>query len=458
MGGRVWLVDDQAEVRELLQRLFSARGWEVAAFAGAEELLDALPAQERADLAVLDLDLGPNRMDGLALLQRLRQALPDLLSVILTGKGGTDDAVRAMRAGAADFIEKDPTLGQRLDVQMAKLDRILAVIDDNRRLREQNEELRRRGACLEMIGESRAMRAVRDKVRRLADIPRPVLILGERGTGKELVALHLHREGTRRARPFVTVNCAALPDTLAEAELFGCEPGAFTDARRTRAGRFAQADGGTLFLDEIGNMSLSTQQKVLRAIEYQTFERVGGGSPLRVDVRVCAATNADLQARVREGTFRADLFDRLAFDTIRLPPLRERREDIPLLARFFLQRFREEVAGVRCRSISDSALASLSRADFPGNVRELKNLVERAAYRCDEEILQDGHFDLSPPAAREAGSAGAFAERVAAFESQLLRQALEAEGGHLGRAAKRLSLSYDQMRRLLRKHKLRVDS
>jgi DNA-binding NtrC family response regulator len=455
MGGRVWLVDDQAEVRDLLARRFRERDWEVAAFAAAEELLESLSGREPADLAVLDLDLGPGRMNGLALLDRLRRALPDLLVVILTGKGGTEDAVRAIRSGAADFIEKDPDLLERLDLQMAKIERILAVIGDNRRLREQYDELRRRGTCLEMIGESRVMRAVREKTLRLADIPRPVLILGERGTGKELVALSLHRQSARRERPFVTVNCAALPETLAEAELFGSEPGAFTDARRPRPGRFQQADGGTLFLDEIGNMSLITQQKVLRAIEYQTFERVGGSGPVRVDVRVCAATNADLSARVREGSFRADLYDRLAFDTIRMPPLRERREDIPDLARFFLKRFREEVAGVVCQAISEEALQALSRADFPGNVRELKNLVERAAYRCQGPVLQESDLELAAPGAPEV-AAGSFAERVAAFETQLIRQALDAEEGHLGRAAKRLGLGYDQARRLVRKHKIKI--
>ncbi len=454
--GKVFVIDDQPEVRELLADLLKRRGREVAGFADGDRALAALAEDSlNVDLVVLDLDLGPGRRDGLAVLTDLRKRFAELPVVILTGKGTVEDAVRAMRLGATDFVEKDPRLDQRLDVQMDKLDRMLAVLRDNRRLKQQNRLLRRRaGIGGRMIGAEEGLKPVTDKIRALADIPRPVLILGERGTGKELVAAALHQAGRRRDGPFVTINCAALPDALAEAELFGHEKGAFTDARDARRGKFELADGGTLFLDEVGNMPVSLQRKILRAIEYQTFERIGGGPPVQVDVRVTAATNADLQAAMAEGTFRRDLYDRLAFDTIEVPPLREHRQDIGDLCRHFLARFREEVAGLRCIEVSERAIEALAGLDLPGNVRELKNLIERAAYRCSSDAI--GIDDLDLGAVEEAGpevEAGGFAERVRRFERSLLEQAL-ARHGNMTEAARSLELGYDQIRRLVKKHGL----
>jgi DNA-binding NtrC family response regulator len=456
MAGKVLLVDDQPEVLQLLADLFAARNQETLCFQSGERALEALIEQAPVvDLAVLDLDLGPGRRDGLSILTEIKEHYPDLPVIILTGKGTVEDAVRATRLGATDFIEKDPRLGQRLDLQLVKLERILKVLQDNRRLRQQNVALRERaGQAAPMVGDSQALRQVQEKIRALADIPRPVLILGERGTGKELVAVALHQASRRRDGPFVTVNCATVPESLAEAELFGHEKGAYTDAREARPGRFELADGGTLFLDEVGNMPAPVQQKVLRAIEYQTFERVRGSQPVQVDVRVTAATNADLQAEMEAGRFRQDLYDRLAFDSIRVPPLRERREDIPALCRSFLQRFRKEVATLHCQEVSAEALAVLQALPFPGNVRELKNLVERAAYRCQTEAIGVADLDLPDrPAAPEAPT-GSFDERVASFERMVLTTALQQCGHDLHRAAESLSLSYDQLRRLVKKHGL----
>ncbi|MBN2495604.1 MAG: sigma-54-dependent Fis family transcriptional regulator [Deltaproteobacteria bacterium] len=450
MPGKVLLVDDQPEVRELLAELLAGRGWEAVGFADGDRALAALGEGDgEVDLVVLDLDLGPGARDGLSVLGDLKARFADLPVVILTGKGTVDDAVRAMRLGATDFIAKDPRLGERFGLQMDKLDRMLAVLDDNERLREQNRLLRQRaGLDAELVGAEAGLRAVMDQVRALADIPRPVLILGERGTGKELVAGALHRLSRRAEGPFVTLNCAALTASLAEAELFGREKGAYTDAREARPGKFELADGGTLFLDEVGNMPPELQQKILRTIEYQRFERVGGSRSLQVDVRLVAATNADLQAEMEAGRFRRDLYDRLAFDTIVVPPLRLRREDIPALCRAFIERFRHEVSGVRCREISDAALARISALELPGNVRELRNLVERAAYRCRGERIEVEDLNLSEPRPHEQSAD--FHSAVAAYEQRLLVSALE--GRSLADAARALGLGYDQLRRLVKKH------
>jgi DNA-binding NtrC family response regulator len=460
MPGKVILVDDQPEVLGLLADLMRDHGKASQKFSNGEHALLALKnAREKYDLVVLDLDLGPGNKNGMDILAEMKKKYPDLPVVILTGKGTIQDAVRAMRLGATDFIEKDPRLGERIDLQMEKLTRMLGVLSDNRRLKQQNEVLRQKvGLPVEMVGVDGGLRKVADKIRLLADIPRPVLILGERGTGKELVAQALHEASSRRKGPFVTVNCAALPETLAEAELFGHEKGAFTDARDARAGKFELADGGTLFLDEVGNMPLPIQQKILRTIEYQKFERVRGDRSIEVDVRVTAATNADMDAEMKAGRFRRDLYDRLAFETIEVPPLRHRREDIPFLVRTFIERFRKEVAGIACQDISDEALAVLAKLPFPGNVRELKNLIERAAYRCSGPVIGPNDLDVRTAANEvDASATGSLREQVRSFERRLLERALKLAGTNMAAAARDLGLGYDQMRRLVKKHRIGKD-
>jgi transcriptional regulator with GAF, ATPase, and Fis domain len=291
-----------------------------------------------------------------------------------------------------------------------------------------------------------------------------VLVLGERGTGKELVARAIHHLSPRSGEPFVTINCAAVPEALLESELFGHEQGAFTGATRQKEGKFGLADGGTLFLDEIGTMSLEFQSKILRVIEYQRFERVAGAESIQVDVRVIAATNANLRQQMDEGRFRRDLYDRLAFEVVDLPPLRERRDDIPELAAHFLARFREEVSGIRAEELSAGALDRLVGYDFPGNVRELKNVVERAAYAAERAVIAAGDIDAALPPARGATTEelGAFvddpslplAARVEAFERALCKDALERARYNQREAAERLGVTYDQFRQRYRKYRL----
>ncbi len=455
---KVIVVDDQFEVIELLSDLLSKDNRKVLGYTDGDEALVAIGAcKGDVDLVVLDLDLGPGRRDGLSILTDLRKRYPDLPCVILTGKAKVDDAVRALRLGATDFIEKDPRLDQRLELQMEKLERLTSVMKDNRRLRRHNKVLgQKAGLNTVMVGQEKGLSGVMEQVRSLASIPRPVLILGERGTGKELVAQVIHAHSGRKG-PFVTINCAALPRSLAEAELFGYEKGAFTDAGKSRTGKFELAHEGTLFLDEVGNMPMDLQQKILRVIEYQSFGRLGGDTQVTVDVRILAATNADLYAAMEAGTFRKDLYDRLAFDIIEVPPLRHRKQDIEDLCRYFIERFSMEVAGIQCRDISSDALSAILQLEFKGNVRELKNLIERAAYRCRGEQIQLpdlalGALGTKRDASDKHGDLG-FRQQVSKFEKDLLRKALETHPT-MTSAAKALDLSYDQMRRLVKKHDL----
>src|SRR5688572_13652087 len=311
------------------------------------------------------------------------------------------------------------------------------------------------------------MRNVMTKIERVAPVPRPVLVLGPRGTGKELVARAIHTLSPRASEPYITINCAAVAESLLESELFGHEEGAFTGATKQKEGKFELADGGTLFLDEIGNMSLDFQAKILRVLEYQRFERVAGSESIQVNVRVIAATNADLKLAIADGKFRADLYDRLAFEVISLPSLAQRLEDVPTLATHFLNRFRQEVAGITVREISAGALDRFAAYDYPGNVRELKNIVERAVYMATGEVLTAADVDAAlPPEALSPAAPGlAFHddarlpldERVEAFEAWLCRDALERTRFKQKEAAQLLGITYDQFRQRYRKYGLGKD-
>ena len=460
------VVDDQAEVRELLRELFGDRGKPIETFAAGDAALAYL-REHSADVALvlLDLDLGPTERGGLEVMEDVRRLDAELPVIILTGKGTIDTAVAAVKAGATDFIEKDPYLEDKIDLSISKVERMLAVSRERDQLAESNRHLQQRVDQLlqqsedryRLVGSSPAHHDVLERIVRVAPLPRPVLILGERGTGKELVAHAVHQASARCGGPFVVMNCGAVTETLLESDLFGHERGAFTGATQRKAGKFELADGGTLFLDEIGNMSPEFQIKILRVLEYQRFSRVAGTREIEVDVRVIAATNADLDEAMQQGRFRRDLYDRLAFEVIRLTPLRERPRDIEPLSEHFLERFRQEVTGVRCRAIGPGAAASLQSYNYPGNIRELKNVVERAAYAAQGGVIEaeDVRRALPShgPAAAQVGQ-GSFTDQVEAYERRLLSDALGRTEWNQKEAAALLDLSYDQFRHMYRKYKL----
>ncbi len=404
-GARVLAVDDQPQVTELITEICSERGFVVTPAHKPSEAMKALKSDEKFDLVILDYNLGRGKKNGLQMLEEIRKVNQEVPIVFLSGEGTIEIAVKAMKLGAIDFIEKDE-MDIQMDLALDKVSKLLATLQENRELKDENAKLRSQNDIYkqeiyrkyQIVGVSEAMKKLCALVERVAPIPRPVLVLGERGSGKELVAQAIHRASPRKGAPFVTINCAAFAEGLLECELFGQEENAFTNAP-FRRGRFELADGGTLFMDEVANMPLEFQQTVLRILEYQTFQRVGGGKTLNVDVRVVAATNADLAKERKEGKFRDDLYDRLAFEVIRMPPLRERKEDIRPLAYHFLSLIALEVPEIKPQTITDEALEKLTEYDWPGNIRELKYYVERAAYRCDKEVISINELPPLDPGA-----------------------------------------------------------
>ncbi|HEY0970609.1 MAG TPA: sigma-54 dependent transcriptional regulator [Gemmatimonadales bacterium] len=365
-GRRVLVVDDERGIRAALGQLLEYEGYDVRTADNADAGIAAFQ-EFRPHLTFLDIKM-PG-MDGLEALRRLREIDSAATVVMISGHATIQTAVEATQLGAYDILEKP------LDT-----DRILVLLRNalaHVQLSEENALLRRRvESRFEMVGESYALRALQDRVAKVAGTPARVLITGENGTGKELVARAIHRESPRRDGPFVEVNCAAIPQELIESELFGHVRGSFTGAVADRAGKFEQADGGTLFLDEIGDMSLAAQAKVLRVLQDGVVTRIGGQRPISVDVRVLAATNKQLEEEIAAGRFREDLFYRLNVVPLHVPPLRERREDVPLLVVHFLQQLAEQ-EGVPPRNVSDEALQRLTELEWQGNVRELRNTVER---------------------------------------------------------------------------------
>jgi DNA-binding NtrC family response regulator len=371
----------------------------------------------------------------LAALEALRKLDPAVPIVGVATKGDVARASAAIAAGAQDFLVLGADLPRRVKTTLRKLEPLHHLRSENARLREQVGDW-------SLVGRSPAMEALRTRIGRVARVPRPVLIRGERGTGKELVARAIHEAAGAPGRPLVAVNCASFGEGLLESELFGHERGAFTGADRRVSGRFEQARDGTLFRDEIGSTSIQFQQKVLRAVEYGEFRRVGGEEDLHSNARIIAATNADLETAIARGTFLADLYDRLACEALDVPPLRERGDDVERLARLFLDRFAREVPGLAGKRLGADALRALREAAFPGNVRELKHVVERAAYRSAGDEI--GAADLGLAAGPPVESS--FDAAVARFQRVLLVDALERAGGNQAQAARSLGMSYHSFR------------
>ena len=446
MASTVLVVDDEKNIQLTLSRALQMEGYAVETAGGGREALEKIAALP-VDVVVMDVRM-PD-LDGLTVLERARQTRPGVPVVIMSGHGSIETVRSAFKLGAFDYLEKPITEKEKLLVAVRNALRL-------RSLAEENAELRRESGPQEMIGGSPAMERLRDLVRRTAPSEGRVLVTGENGTGKELVARALHDGSRRRDRPFVKLNCAAVPAELIESELFGHERGAFTGAVAARKGKFELADGGTLFLDEVGDMPPAMQAKVLRVLQEGEFERVGGQATLRCDVRVIAATNRDLSEEVRGGRFREDLFYRLAVVPIPVPPLRDRREDVPDLAARFLA---EACArnGRRSMSLSREGLAALQAHDWPGNVRELRNLVERIAILVDgPEISSDDVASVLPGARRprpERYRGGAsFHELVEESEREILLGALAQHGENISETARALGLErshlYKKMRAL----------
>jgi two-component system, NtrC family, nitrogen regulation response regulator NtrX len=378
---KVLIVDDESGIRESLSSILHDERYTVATVPSAEEALERI-GLEPFDVVLLDVWL-PG-IDGMEALGRI-QALPNAPSVIMiSGHGTIETAVRATKLGAFDFIEKP--------LSLEKITVLVRNAVQQRRLQQENQVLRGElSHRYQVLGESVPMKALRQQITVTAPTNGRVLIYGESGTGKELVARALHAASLRNKGPFVEVNCAAIPEDMIESELFGHLKGSFSGASEDKIGKFQKADGGTLFLDEVGDMSLRTQSKVLRVLEEQRFERLGTNQTLHVDVRVIAATNKNLEQEIAKGTFRQDLFYRLNVIPFLVPPLRERSEDIAVLARFFLSEFSSEY-GKKSRELSDAAMDILQRYPWPGNVRELRNLVERLVIVCPQARIEPHHL------------------------------------------------------------------
>jgi two-component system nitrogen regulation response regulator NtrX len=366
MKARILVVDDEAEIRRSVRMILEYEGYDVQEAASGPEGL-AILEREAPDLVFLDIKM--SGMDGLEALQRIRQTNESLPVVIISGHGTVSTAVEATKLGAFDFIEK-PLASERVLVTIRN-----AL--DQTRLQNENRTLKRAVEIRhQMVGESPALRQIWDAIKRAAPTNATVLLLGESGVGKELVARSIHRNSLRSRERFVQVNCAAIPEELIESELFGHEKGSFTGATEKQIGKFEQADRGTIFLDEVGDMSAKTQAKVLRVLQEGEVERLGSARTIKVDVRVIAATNKDLEAEIEKGSFREDLYFRLSVIPIRVPPLRDRREDIPALVRHFVDLFSRE-NNRRPQRFTQAALEYLQKARWKGNVRELRNTVER---------------------------------------------------------------------------------
>ena len=432
---RVLVVDDDQAVREALARTLEKLGFDVAAAADGQAGLDRL---RQGDVHILLADLKMPKLSGQELLKAAKAVAPDVEVIVITGHGTVEDAVEAMKEGAYDFITK-PFKRVQLEKTIKKAAEKQALVLQNRALQARLDEIAGAG---QIIGGSPAMLRTLDLVNQVAPSTATVLIQGESGSGKELIANAVHRGSPRRDRPFIKVNCAALPETLLESELFGYERGAFTGAVARKEGRFELADGGTLFMDEIGDLSPATQAKLLRVLQGGEFERLGGTRTLKADVRLVAATNADLATRVREKRFREDLFYRLNVITIQIPPLRERREDIPLLAQQFLRRFgaknAKPIAG-----FTDEALDILQTYAWPGNVRELENVIERAVVLSRSSMISPADLPETVVGSDQAArhlviSIGTPLEEV---EDRLIEETLRYTKGDKTLAAKLLGIA-----------------
>jgi len=455
---KILIADDEKSMRELLDIMLKKEGYKITLASNGEEVMKLIE-RDIFDLALVDIRMP--RQDGISVLKRIKTISPDTIVIMMTAYASADTAIKAMKEGAYDYITKP-----------FKIDEIKLIIQnalEKKHLEKENlllkKVVRDRYHPENIIGQSPKMLELYDLMEKVAPTKTNILISGESGTGKEIVAKAIHYNGPRKDKPFVTLNCGAIPESLIESELFGHMKGAFTDAITTKKGLFEVADEGTLFLDEISELPLMMQVKLLRVLQDREFKRVGGTEDIRVDVRIISATNKDLESAVREKQFREDLFYRLNVIQIKLPPLRERKEDIPLLAAHFLNRYAQEI-GKQISRISPEALRILMQYDYPGNVRELQNIIERAvALEISPELTaanlssyleeQSLAFNKRKGFDLEIPSEGIDLEKIVEdIERTLLLKALDRTKGIKKKAAELLHINFRSMRYRLEKYGL----
>ena len=439
MKATILVVEDEEKLRRVVELQLKTAGYEVEQAGSAEA---AMKLAERADVILTDLRL-PG-LSGLELLEQLRRQDSHTPVIVMTAFGSIETAVEAMKAGAADFLPKPFSLDHLMTVVNKALE-IRTLREENRELR---AELSQRYEFDNMVGRSEAMREIFATIDRVAPTRATVLLCGESGVGKDLIARAIHHHSPRTDRPFVKINCTALPENLMVSELFGYEKGAFTGASISKPGKFEQADTGTVFLDEIGDVPPSIQVKLLRILQEREFERLGSNKTRHVDVRVLAATNVDLRAALEQGAFREDLYYRLNVLPINIPPLRDRKEDIPFLAHHFVRKLSKDL-GSRVESISDAAIQRLMEYHWPGNVRELENVLERSLVLANGAVLDaaDIRLDLAPKT-RLAVTGDFLPEGMTldAYEQSIIREALHRANGNKSQAARLLGLTRNALR------------
>ena len=439
MKATVLVVEDEEKLRRVIELQLKEAGLEVEQAGSSEE---ALKLVDRADLILTDLRL-PG-LSGLELLAALRRQDSHIPVVVMTAFGSIENAVEAMKAGAVDFLPKPFSLDHLMTVVTKALE-LRTLRDENRELR---AELSQRYEFDNIVGRSDAMREIFATITRVAPTRATVLLCGESGVGKDMIARAIHHHSPRADRPFVKINCTALPENLMESELFGYEKGAFTGANLSKPGKFEQADTGTVFLDEIGDVPGSIQVKLLRILQEREFERLGSNKTRHIDVRVLAATNVDLRAALEQGTFREDLYYRLNVLPLNIPPLRDRKEDIPFLARHFVKKLRKDL-GSAVESISDAAIERLLEYHWPGNVRELENVIERSMVLASNPVLEATDIKLDTgPQARVASVDNFLPEGMTLdqYEQSIIREALHRASGNKSQAARLLGLTRNALR------------
>ncbi|MBI5496627.1 MAG: sigma-54-dependent Fis family transcriptional regulator [Deltaproteobacteria bacterium] len=478
MGSRILIADDEANIRKVLAKTLEREGYDVVAVKDGQEALEVIEHRDVEDdpIGVVVTDLRMPRLDGLGLLSKLRESAPDIPVILITAHGTVDTAVTALKQGAFDYVTKP--------FDQVELLRVIRKAATTRELGMGDARVTRVGTGYRhrLVGDSTAIRQVLAVVDKVADSPSTVLVTGESGTGKELVARALHDGSSRRDRPFITINCAAIPKDLMESELFGHEKGAFTGATTSKPGRFELADQGTLFLDEIGELPPEMQVKLLRVLQESEFERVGGIKTLRVDVRLIAATNRDLRQAITEGRFREDLFYRLNVVPVALPPLRERLDDIPPLVEHFITKYNQRLSR-QVRHITPEALERLREYPWPGNIRELENIIERSVLFAEGDTLSEK--DLPPELAarthalrmRDTAAAAApgadpgqglsrggaldmkevVKQATLELEKDLIQRALTETGGNVTHAARRLKISRKSLQNKMKELGLREE-